>query len=285
MKARRYAAGLCAMVAVLGAGLFALHAQTPYSGSVRYSKGQDVSPTFEGWESNPDGTFTLHFGYYNRNLEQELDVPIGPDNSFDLGNGDQGQPTHFYPGRRWFVFKVVVPKDWPGDKRAVWKLTTNGRTNQSKGWLEPEWEVDKALITKNAVYDRSLGIWSVDANPDNKPPVVTGSSSQTITLPASATLTATATDDGFPKPKGPGRGGRPQGMQIRWISYRGPAKAQFEPEVSPSVYGMPLTSETKVSFPAPGIYRLRAIASDGSMFSTYDVDVKVNPDPSAGNAR
>jgi hypothetical protein len=27
----------------------------------------------------------------------------------------------------------------------------------------------------------------------------------------------------------------------------------------------------------PGNYRLRAIASDGSLFSTFDVDVKVNP--------
>jgi len=31
----------------------------------------------------------------------------------------------------------------------------------------------------------------------------------------------------------------------------------------------------KVSFTAPGAYRLRAIASDGQAFSTYDVDVTV----------
>jgi hypothetical protein len=277
MNICRHAAGLCAILLIFGA---CLTAQVPYSG-VHFAKGQDVSPVFEGWESNPDGTFTLHFGYFNRNSEEELDVPIGPDNSFDMGNGDQGQPTHFYPGRKWFVFKVVVPKDWPLDKRAVWKLTTNGRTNQSKGWLQPEWEVDKALITKNAVSDRSIGIWNVNANPDNKAPVITGSSAQTVTLPATATLTATATDDGIPKPGSPGRGGRPQGPQIRWILYRGPApaqaKVQFDPEVTTSGDAKPLTSETKVTFSMPGNYRLRAIASDGSLFSTFDVDVKVNP--------
>ena len=32
----------------------------------------------------PDGTFTLHFGYYNRNTEQEIDVPVGADITFDL---------------------------------------------------------------------------------------------------------------------------------------------------------------------------------------------------------
>ncbi len=86
----------------------------------------------------------MYFGYYNRNTQEEVDVPIGSDNQFDYGNGDQDQPAHFYPGRRWFVFKVVVPKDWPQDKRLVWTLKNRGRTNLAKGWLEEEWEVDKS---------------------------------------------------------------------------------------------------------------------------------------------
>ena len=48
--------------------------------------------------------------------------------------------------------------------------------------------------------------------------------------------------------------------------------------------GKPLTSETKVSYSEPGDYRIRAIATDGATFSTYDVDVKVNPRASAQNA-
>ena len=71
------------------------------------------------------------------------------------------------------------------------------------------------------------------------------------------------------------RGGRVQGVRIRWILYRGPGKVQFDPDSSPAVYGKPITSETKVSFSAPGNYRIRAIAIDGALFSTYDVDVKV----------
>ena len=263
---------LCLAALVLGASV--VWPQFPFPGA-KYAKGQDVSPTFEGWQSNPDGTFTLHFGYFNRNTEEELDVPIGSGNNFDR-NADEGQPTHFYTGRRWFVFKVVVPKDWPTDKRLVWTLTTNGRTNQAKGWLLPEWEVDNALITKNAVTDRSIGIWETSAPHENVAPTVTGSSAQTVTLPATATLSATATDDGLPKPKpGGGRGGRPQGVQIRWLLYRGPAAVKFEPEVSSPVYGQPAKSETKVTFTTPGQYRFRALACDGSLFSTYDIDVQV----------
>ena len=109
-----YGPWVCAALLLLAAIPVALNAQFPYPGA-RYTRGQDVSPTFDGWESNPDGTYTFYFGYYNRNAEEEIDVPLGPENTFDLGNGDQGQPTHFYPGRRWFVFKVVMPKDWPQD--------------------------------------------------------------------------------------------------------------------------------------------------------------------------
>jgi hypothetical protein len=237
----------------------------------------------------------MWFGYYNRNSDDEVDVPIGPDNRFDLGNGDQGQPTHFYPGQKWWVFKVVVPKDWPTNKRLVWTLTNRGRTNQSKGWLQPEWEVDKLLISADAASDRFLMVLGrsiADAIiAGDMAPVINGLTTQTITLPATATLAVTATDDGLPKPR-PGErgsdgqiGGGVQGVRIRWILYRGPGKVQFDPDVSPPVYGKPLTSKTKVSFSVPGDYRIRAIASDGALFSTYDVDVKVNPSTSAEKSR
>ena len=275
---------LCATLLFFAVGGVRLNAQIQYPGGTQYLRGQDVSPTFDGWEDNADGTYSFYFGYLNRNSQEDLDVPIGPENKFDLGDGDQGQPTHFYPGRRWFVFKVVVPKDWPKDKRLVWALTNRGRTNLSKGWLQPEWEIDQLLISKNAISDPFLRTSNSNPSPDNRAPVITGVATQTITLPAAAALKVTATDDGLPKP-GPGdRGGRVQGVQVRWIFFRGPGKVQFDPDLSPAVYGKPLISETKVNFGAPGKYRIRAIATDGAMFSTYDVDVTVNPGASAEKA-
>ena len=281
---------VCAAFILLAAGLvgrMALNAQqSPFPG-IQYTRGQDVSPTFEGWEKNPDGSYSMWFGYYNRNAEDDTDVPMGTDNAFDLGNGDQGQPTHFYPGRHWFVFKVAVPKDWPAEKRLVWTLRNNGRTNQSKGWLQPEWEVDKLLISANAFYDRflmSLGRPVADAIiAGDKAPVVTGTSAQTATLPSATVLKLTVTDDGLPELRAGDRDssgnvtGGIQGVRVRWILYRGPGKVRFDPEVSPPVYGKPLNAETKATFSAPGAYRIRAITSDGALFSTYDVDVQVNP--------
>src|SRR5258708_14683714 len=85
------------------------------SAQVQYYRGQNVAPVFEGWEHNPDGTYSMVFGYLNRNFEEEVDIPLGPDNSITFGGetfGDRGQPTHFYPRRQRFLFRSVVPKDW-----------------------------------------------------------------------------------------------------------------------------------------------------------------------------
>jgi hypothetical protein len=244
---------------------------------IKYARGQDVSPTFDGWKLNSDGTYTLYFGYYNRNSEEEVDIPIGAENDFDLPNIDQGQPTHFYPSPRWWVFGVVVPKDWPKDKRVVWTLKNRGRTNQAKGWLEPEWEVDQGIIARNSPRDSMLmttGIGDIDF--ENLPPSLSGSSRQTIKLGDPLTLTVTAADDGRPKPISAGT--RQQGLRIRWIVYRGSGKVRFDPDIMDErVYGKPATMQTKASFNAPGAYRLRAVASDGQLTSAYDVDVTVIP--------
>src|SRR5262245_9877853 len=244
---------------------------------IRYARGQDVSPTFQGWKMNADGTYTLYFGYFNRNSEEEVDIPIGPDNKFDGENIDQGQPTHFYPSPRWWVFSVVVPKDWPKDKRLVWTLTNRGHMNQAKAWLEPEWEVDQGIISKNSPRDAMLmtiGLGDVDF--DNVAAKMNGTSAQTVKLGEPFTVTVTATDDGRPKPiSAPGR---QQGVRIRWIVYRGSGKVRFDPDImSERIYGKPVTMQTKVTFSAPGNYRLRAIASDGQLAGAFDVDVTVSP--------
>jgi hypothetical protein len=48
----------------------------------------------EGWYSNPDGSFTLSFGYSNLNKET-VEIPIGPDNFITPKEFDGVQPTVF----------------------------------------------------------------------------------------------------------------------------------------------------------------------------------------------
>lgn len=261
----------------------------PSNAQIKYARGQDVQPAFEGWQRNPDGTVNLYFGYFNRNWEEVLDIPIGPDNNFDQGDADRGQPTHFYPRRQMFVFKVVLPKDWDPARKVTWTVTAHGHAERAKGWLQPEWEVDDGVISENVGRGMSVG--------GNKAPSISGDTTQTITLPESATLTVSATDDGLPKPpvKKPEpkdkkdqdpndpnaaaarEARRAPGLGIRWIQYRGPGAVGFDPDQQPPVYGKPVTASTKVTFSAPGTYVIRAIASDGALFAPHDITVVVKP--------
>ena len=243
-----------------------------------YARGQDISPTFDGWQRNADGTFTFYYGYYNRNSQQAVDVPVGPDNTLDVG-GDRGQPTHFYPSRRWWVFKVVVPADWPKDRRLVWTLTTFGKTNQAKAWLQPEWEVDDDLISKNGERDPFLmtnGPGDRDTDPDNIPPTITIADVPPARVSEPITLAATATDDARPKVIPDPSGRLEQGIRVRWILHRGPGTVTISPDAMPAgVNAKTATLTSKAQFSAPGAYQLRAIASDGQAFTTRDITVTV----------
>src|ERR1700730_17198796 len=65
----------------------------------RVGSGADVTPAFEGWFKDPDGAIGLLFGYYNRNENEASDIPIGPNNHFEPGDPDRGQPTYYLPKR------------------------------------------------------------------------------------------------------------------------------------------------------------------------------------------
>jgi len=266
--------------------------QLPEEAGFARAAGQDVQPFFEGWQRLPDGHIVMWFGYLNRNYQEELDLPIGPGNRFDLRD-DEGQPTHFYTRRRLFVFKVGVPDDWPADKRLTWTLTANGRTNTANGWLQPEWEVDEGVMQMNIGPG---GAPPVD--PPNTAPGISVKGDTTVGVGKPLKLTASATDDGIPTPRNRNRSAsapppprmplppaaaplpRAQiGLRIRWILYRAPAgggRVAFEPDRSDIlVGGTSAELATQVTFSAPGTYWLRAIASDGMLETPYDLKVTV----------
>ena len=74
-----------ASLAFVSAGSSAAHAQV-----LTYSKGQPISAAYEGWEVDPDGAKYFIFGYENKNWEEEMDIPVGPENGFQPGAADRG---------------------------------------------------------------------------------------------------------------------------------------------------------------------------------------------------
>ncbi len=173
----------------------------------RYSRGQNASPAFEGWELNADGSFNFLFGYMNRNWEEELNVPIGPDNNIEPGGPDQGQPTRFLPRRNRFVFRVRVPKDW-GQKELVWTLTTKGKTEKAYASLRADYFVDDVVIASETGA-LGAGTSSPEIRANKRPTVkLDGDRTRTVKVGEPLTLVAWVTDDGVPKPRGGRRWGR-----------------------------------------------------------------------------
>jgi autonomous glycyl radical cofactor GrcA len=229
--------------------------------SLTFSKGQNVAPAYEGWEQGADGAKYFLFGYMNRNWEEEIDVPVGPDNGFNLGGADQGQPTHFLPRRNRFVFRVRVPKDFTEKDELVWTLTTHGKTEKAYATLRPDYIVDD-VVKASETGALGAGTSSPEVR-SNKPPDVRIEEvkARNVKVGEWLTLVAEVKDDGIPKPRDPSRvaaaqariaaqttaapAGPPRnpalspptritvgknlGLHVSWFVYRGPGKATFDP--------------------------------------------------------
>ncbi len=299
-RTRRLATGaLVAVVTVVAAT--GAHAQ------LRFDRGQNVVPVYEGWEENSDGTFTMVFGYLNRNYEEMPEAAIGPENRFEPGPADRGQPTRFYPRRQQFIFRVQVPADW-GEKDLVWTLTSHGRTDQALGSLWPSWEIDDGVIKAN----RGMGINGAPA--DNQVPsiAIPGGTDLSVTRPDTLTLTTVIGDDGIPGPTVPrnrpntddddpeaaarraaaiarrarvqspnnqavvdARAARGTGLAITWTHYRGPGAVTFDPMSIAVEGGRGGEVTTTVTFAEAGTHILRGYADDSIHTTPIDVTVTV----------
>ena len=288
---------LCA-VAVMGRAALAAswHAQQP-------TKGLNIAPAYEGWEQNDDGSFDLIFGYFNRNWDEWIEVPVGPANSFEPGDADRGQPTHFLPRRNQFVFRVRVPKDF-GNRELVWTLTSNGKTEKAYGTLKPDYVVNATVMAANFGAGGQTGTMPDLAG--NLPPVlkIEGERLRHVKAGEPVPLTAIATDDGKPRvrPIQEALGGNrtvpdsATGLRLVWIKYRGAGEVTFDPPQftawqdtrnganSPWAVGWktpPIPAdnkwETRATFKAPGEYVLRCIAHDGALMTAENVTVVVTP--------
>ncbi|MXY25752.1 MAG: hypothetical protein F4Y45_14695 [Acidobacteria bacterium] len=263
-----------------------LLASAPPAGAQTYHSGQNLQPVFEGWEENPDGSFNMVFGYLNRNYEEHLNIPVGPDNHFEPGPADRGQPTYFYPRRQRVIFRVRVPADW-GDKELVWTVTAHGKADRAVGWLVPEQIIDEQVIAMN----RAGGGAPEMANAAPTIHIEEGLE-RTASVGEALALTAVIADDGIPEMR-PARNSRPpgrrnaRGLRLAWIHYRGPADVAFDPWTPPMEDHTPGWTPpelppdgrvvTTVTFTEPGTYVLRGMADDGFLYSHADVTVTVTP--------
>lgn len=226
-----------------------------------HDSGQSVTGAFEGWFKDADGSIRLLVGYFNRNLKEELDIPVGPDNRIEPGGPDQGQPTHFLPRRQWGVFTITVPKDF-GTKKLTWTLTAHRQTTVIPLSLDPLWEVSPFYEVGMGNTPPSIGFEQGGPSVQGPHPITT---SLTATLPNPLTLTVWVSDDAktFPGAKPP----RLPVVTVSWGKYRGPGAVTFSKTQVEKIAGKaPFNGKatTTATFSEPGDYILRAVANDWS---------------------
>jgi len=239
--------------------------------------GENITGAFEGWFSNPDGTFSMLLGYFNRNTKESIDIPIGPNNSIEPGGPDRGQPTHFLPGRAWGIFVVKVPKDF-GQTKLTWTISANGKQTTIKPWLNPLYEISpfaaSADVGPNADTPPTLRFQ------DFKEPggVVQGPqglwTGRTAKVNTQLPLTVWVSDDGkwFSNSGARPRNLGPIPVTVTWSKYRGPGDVVFskeKPAVEKLDGGDPKfifngKSVTNATFSQPGDYILHVTINDYS---------------------
>lgn len=271
---------LVAAIVLIGAtsslAVFAAQTRGEATPAAVSQTGQSITGAFEGWYQNPDGTYSLLLGYFNRNSAQTLDIPVGPNNRIEPGGPDQGQPTRFAPRRQWGVFRVVVPKDF-GTRKLTWTIVANGQTTSIPMSLNPLWVVEPF---KDAGNGNTPPVIKFDPNG----PAFTGPPhgiAQTMTAKVADPLPLTlwVSDD---KPLRGGRGAA--GGPVSWSVFRGSGEVTFENARSAS--DAEGKASTTAKFASPGEYILRAQANDstgdgggGFQCCWTNVHVKVNVNP------
>lgn len=261
-------------VALMGLIAAPLYAQLPahlrdYPLASRKATGDLVGPMFNGWIKNPDNSVTMIFGFVNRNREEIVDIPLGPNNFIEPAMFDGGQPTHFpvYVRRGFIglqergVFAVTVPAEM-AETEVVWTLNHAGHNysvpgratstayemsagSQALGSLNPSIRFE----TNGAVSTDRVGVYAEKITASVGKPV---------------TLTAYAQD----------RGERDQYPELdktifplgtEWILHQGPARPDFSAEKitgrerADAGEGMSewTTVQTEATFWEPGEYVVR----------------------------
>ena len=237
--------------------------------------GRSITGAFEGWYDVEDGSHVFLVGYYNRNLGTPMDIPVGPANHIEPGGPDQGQPTHFLPGRQVGVFTVKVPKGFGEDQSLTWTLTANGETTSIPLRLRTDYNVspfeDAAVRNTPPMVSLSQAGLTIQgptariANAATHHAVV----GTPVVLPLDVKDDAKYTSG----TSAPLRAARAP-VTASWSLYRGPGDVRFDPADGRVAFttnsggqvGQPYSasSTTRATFAAPGEYVLLAVVNDYS---------------------
>jgi hypothetical protein len=243
-------AGIAA--AILAVTIAPVQAQDRYPLAPQRPGGLTVSPFFEGWYANPDGSFTLSFGYFNRNLSEAVEIPIGPDNFIEPANLNGMQPSHFPPvsytgysaRRERGVFTVTVPPEFK-DREVVWTLRVRGEELKVPGRVNsPAYELGYQPMAMGSMPPT---VRFSESGPVGQGPTGVVAERRTAKVGQPLSITFFAADAGAREAQYP--------VSMTWVKHQGPGEVTFAPKnASVGTVGQASTTAT---FSQPGEYMLR----------------------------
>ena len=217
-----------------------------------------IYPTYEGYAANPDGTYTLVFGYHSENA---LPVEIGPgdNNGFGPAPADRGQPVRFLPGRQRNVCRIVVPADFTGNLQ--WTIRHGGTTTSTteRGGVDPLYLLENIGSAYRSLSD--IATAEVEKGVCiNRPPTVFAGRSLKVAVGdgMTAELRAIVRDDGLP---------RTGALMSTWRKVSGPGSVTFAASDQ---------ATTTVTFGTAGTYELELTAHDTELEASSRVTVEVD---------
>ncbi|MBZ5559349.1 MAG: hypothetical protein LAO77_18910 [Acidobacteriia bacterium] len=230
-----------------------------------------MTGAYEGWYYNEDGSRSFLVGYYNRNSQQELDIPIGPNNRIEPGGPDMGQPTHFLPGRQWGMFMVPAPKDFKPTDSYTWTIVANGQTTSIPLRLHADYVMSP--FSEIAVGNTPPVLRFEQGGKGVQGPLATPATavSRTASVSAPLTLPLWLNDDmKFTSGTSAPPSGQRAPVTVRLSKYRGPGAVTFD-KARPEVEKLPTgpspfngRASVTVKFSEAGDYVIHVTANDYS---------------------
>ena|SRR5690554_650308 len=290
----RTVVGLALGTALMTSNMIPALAQTGSAANnplgLRPPSGLDVIPIMEGAYDNEDGSFTVSFGYHNRNSGQAMDIPFGPNNYIEPSQFDGMQPTHFATDRHTGVFTVTVPASMR-DESIWWYIKTgNNEILKVPGRIgKMGYTLDKAPRPQGSISPRA---WFVEGGPKGSDPEgLMSDTTLTVAAGESIELTAHADDPSIRDMTDP-RNAKPIPLRVSWWHHQGDGSVTFtrhettpEPEEpAPGSRARRLgehevklndgkgTAHVYATFSQPGEYMIRTLVDNWDATDSTEAD-------------
>ena len=273
---------LLSIVLVTVSSMIPANAQTPPPRplSLNTPTGLPVLPIMEGAYDNEDGSFTVSFGYHNRNTDQALNIPLGPNNFLEPEQFNGMQPTHFLNGRATGVFTVTVPASMR-DQSIWWNIRTgNGELLRVPGRFgRLGYTLDRKPRPQGSLAP--LAAFTAGGVQGSNPMGLVAENTLTVAVGAPLTLTLHAEDPSVRNADAPGLE-KPIPVRVSWYQHQGAGAVTFsrhestpvpdaeaDPEADPEAEGASFepyqvelpegrgVANVVTTFSAPGEYMIR----------------------------